>query len=360
VVAEFQKTYPNMEVEPDFATYANLNEKISTSIAGGSSYDVITSGVGWIQPFAARGVYADLAQFGVTAETIEDELVPALVAPSMWEDAIYGYPVVIDPRAIAFRKSEFEAAGLDPDNPPATFDELKEAAETLTQRDGSGNITRPGFDFNTTPGNYRQAFIIFLNSLGTTLFTEDGEPNFNNEDGVEVLEWMASMINNVQPFGQQNATQDEMVLTGEAPMGFVKGSVDCTEIDFCDDLGFFLPDNGKAAQMVGGDIASVASGSQNPEAAWAFIEAMTTVEAMDAIGVIQGKIPARSDVPDDLPSLNNPLAQFQSDNLVNAIYEGGPANWLDIRSVFGPTIDEVILGDLPAEEGLARIEAATQ
>jgi sn-glycerol 3-phosphate transport system substrate-binding protein len=37
--------------------------------------------------------------------------------------------------------------GLDPEKPPATYDELFEAAKKLVKKDASGNITRSGVDF---------------------------------------------------------------------------------------------------------------------------------------------------------------------------------------------------------------------
>ena len=54
VVANFQKAYPNVTVEPDFATFDTLNQKISTSIAGSQPYDVLVTGIGWIPPFASK------------------------------------------------------------------------------------------------------------------------------------------------------------------------------------------------------------------------------------------------------------------------------------------------------------------
>jgi multiple sugar transport system substrate-binding protein len=361
IVDGFHKTYPKMKVEPDYATYANLNEKISTSIAGGSGYDVLVSGVGWIQPFADKGVFADLAPYGITTKTLGEKLVPALVPPATYKEKVYGYPITADARAIGFRKSAFENAGLDPANPPVTFDELKAAAEKLTVKDAAGHVKKAGFDFNTSPGNYRQAFIIFLASTGTPLY-KDGKPNFDNAKGVEVLNWMKSMINNVQPFGQQNAAKKPMVLTDEASMGLVGSSMDCSDQGIgqknCDDLGFFLPDNGSPAEMVGGNLASIGSNSDHKDAAWAFIKAMTTTNAQNASAIINNQIPASNDVPDTISSLSNPLAKFTSSHLSDAIYEGGPANWLDVRNIFGPTIDDVLLGKISAQDGLDKIEAA--
>ncbi|WP_150309214.1 extracellular solute-binding protein [Planctomonas psychrotolerans] len=355
VVEEFQKTYPNMEVEPDFATYQNLNEKMSTSIASGGGYDVLVSGVGWTAPFADRGVFMDLEEFGITPEE-PGEVSEELLQAGVFEEAVYAYPLVVDARAIAYRKSAFIEAGLDPDDPPETFEELKAAAEALTQRDAAGNITRPGFDFNTTPGNYRQAFVIFLSSTGVDLYDGD-EPNFNSEEGIEALQFMADMIGNVQEFGQQNAAQTALVLSDEAPMGFVQSSIDCEIVIECDDLAFFLPDNGRPAEMIGGDLSSVGANTDYPDAAWAFIQAMMSVENQDRIALMNNKIPASNEVPQDAASLSNPLAEFTFENLDNGIYEGGPANWLEVRSIFGPTIDEVLLGQTSAEDALERIES---
>jgi multiple sugar transport system substrate-binding protein len=360
VVDKFHETYPKMTVEPDYATYTNLNEKISTSIASGDGYDVIVSGVGWIAPFAAKGVYTDLGQFGVTATTLGEEMVPALVPPSTYNNKIYGYPLTIDARAIAFRKSDFVKAGLDPANPPTTFDEIKAAADKLTVKDASGHITKPGFDFNTSPGNYRQAFIIFLASTGTPLYKDD-KPNFDNAKGVEVLNWMKSIIGEDQAFGQQNAAQKPMVLTNEASMGFVGSSVDCSAQGVgqanCDDLGYLLPNNGQTAEMAGGNIAAVGAKSKNPAAAWAFVQAMSDPVLENEAAVLDNQIPAISSVPQDSSSLQNPLAKFTFAHLKDAIYEGGPANWLDVRAIFGPTIDDVLLGKISAQAGLDTIAA---
>ena len=43
VVTSFNAKYPNVKVEPDFATFDTLNQKISTSIAGGQAYDVLVA-----------------------------------------------------------------------------------------------------------------------------------------------------------------------------------------------------------------------------------------------------------------------------------------------------------------------------
>ncbi|MFP3813225.1 extracellular solute-binding protein, partial [Bacillus sp. SIMBA_005] len=69
IVDIFHKSYPNIDVESDFVPYDALNQKISTALAAGDNYDVISAGIGWVQPLADLGAIQSLAPFGVTEDT---------------------------------------------------------------------------------------------------------------------------------------------------------------------------------------------------------------------------------------------------------------------------------------------------
>ncbi|BDZ50260.1 hypothetical protein GCM10025867_25010 [Frondihabitans sucicola] len=341
-----------MKVQPDLATYATLNEKISTSIASGSGYDVLVTGVGWVQPFAAKNVFEDLANHGVTKKTLGDKTTPAITPATTYNGKIYAWPLTADARAIAYRKSAFVKAGLDPDKPPTTLAGIKEAAEKLTIRDSKGNITRPGFDFNTSPGNYRQAFVQLLGAEGKDLYV-DNKPNFDNAAGVKTLDWMKSMIGNVQKFGQQNAAQKPMTYTGESAMGFVGGSIDCSSAGVgkanCDDLGYFLLDDKRPVEYLGGNLASVGSTSKDKDAAWAFIKSMSTDKALEAQAKLNNQIPATSNAADSEIVKSNDLSKFVAKNLDKALFEGGIPNWLEVRNNFNSSVDDVLLGKRDAK-----------
>ena len=347
VVDEFHKTYPKMKVEPDFATYKNLNEKMSTAIAAGIPYDVMVTGVGWVQPFASKNIFEDLGKYGVTPDYIREKSTPALIPAVTYDKKLYAYPLIADARAVALRKSAFREAGLDPDKPPASLDEIKVAAEKLTKRDKDGNITRSGFDLASATG-FRQSFTTFLASTGTPLYV-GGEPNFDNQKGLDTLLWIKSMINNVQPYGQTNAAQQPLVLTGEAAMGIVNGGVDCSAEGIgqknCDDLKFFRFNSGKEIEYVGGDLASIGSRSRHKDAAWAFIQSLTTPATLDALAKLNKKVPAYKDASNSPQAKSNPLSQFVADGLVYAVNENEvPSNWLEMRGNFDIQLTQAVLG----------------
>ncbi|MFI5691930.1 extracellular solute-binding protein [Kribbella sp. NPDC051586] len=347
VVDEFHKTYPKMKVEPDFATYNNLNEKLATSIAAGIPYDVMVTGVGWVQPFASKNIFEDLGKYGVTPDFIKEKSTPALIPAVTYDKKLYAYPLLADARAVALRKSAFVEAGLDPNKPPTSLAEIKVAAEKLTKRDKNGNITRSGFDLASATG-FRQSFVTFLASTGTPLYV-GGEPNFDNKAGLDTLLWIKSMINNVQPYGQTNAAQQPLVLTGEAAMGIVNGAVDCSDKGIgkknCDDLEFFRFNSGKEIEYVGGDLASIGSRSHHKDAAWAFIQTMVNKPTLDAIAKLNKKIPAYKDAGNSPQAQSNPLSNFTANGLQYAANENEvPSNWLEMRGNFDIQLTQAVLG----------------
>lgn len=347
VVDDFHKTYPKMKVEPDFATYKNLNEKLSTSIAAGIPYDVMVTGVGWVQPFASKNIFEDLGKYGVTPDVIKEKSTPALIPAVTYDKKLYAYPLIADARAVALRKSAFREAGLDPDKPPQSLAEIKAAAEKLTKRDKNGNITRSGFDLASATG-FRQSFVTFLAATGTPLYV-GGEPNFDNKAGLDTLLWIKSMINNVQPYGQTNAAGQPLVLTGEAAMGIVNGGVDCSADGIgqknCDDLEFFRFNSGKEIEYVGGDLASIGSRSRHKDAAWSFIQTLTTNPNLDMLAQLNKKVPAYKDASDSPAAKSNPLSKFVADGLVYAVNENEvPGNWLEMRGNFDVQLTQAVLG----------------
>ncbi|MFQ9802023.1 MAG: extracellular solute-binding protein [Clostridia bacterium] len=53
-----------------------------------------------------------------------------------YKDEIYGIALFHHAFIFAYRKDLFEKAGLDPEAPPKTWDELKEYAYKLTEKEG--------------------------------------------------------------------------------------------------------------------------------------------------------------------------------------------------------------------------------
>ncbi|MGH8965015.1 MAG: ABC transporter substrate-binding protein, partial [Actinomycetes bacterium] len=89
-IAAFQQQYPGVTVKPDYTDYGSLNEKLTASIAGGQPYDVMLMGVGWVPPFAAKGVLADL---GKDPAQLASQYYDRVVDAGVYEGEVYALPI---------------------------------------------------------------------------------------------------------------------------------------------------------------------------------------------------------------------------------------------------------------------------
>lgn len=82
--------------------------------------------------FSARGAFLDLTPYVEKSEQIKmDNYFDGPRSSLTWNGGIYGIPRASNTIALYYNKDMFRAKGLDPDKPPATWDELYEAAKAL-------------------------------------------------------------------------------------------------------------------------------------------------------------------------------------------------------------------------------------
>ncbi len=109
-----------------------------------------------------------------------------------------------------YNKDMFAAAGLDPENPPRTFEEVWEAARVLTQKDAAGNVTVSGISMSIYGWFFEQLLAV---SGGYYVNNANGrdalatEATFNSPEGVAVLEWWKGMYDEgiMGNYGRANA-----------------------------------------------------------------------------------------------------------------------------------------------------------
>jgi sn-glycerol 3-phosphate transport system substrate-binding protein len=102
---------------------------------------------------------------------------PSFMRNSQTEGKTYGIPFQRSTPVMYYNKETFRAAGLDPEAPPATWDELVEMGKTLTLRDAGGTVTQWGVRIPSSG---------FPSWLFTGLVAANGQDGLANDDGTEV------------------------------------------------------------------------------------------------------------------------------------------------------------------------------
>jgi ABC-type glycerol-3-phosphate transport system substrate-binding protein len=109
---------------------------------------------------------------------------------------IHAIPYRMNARGnIIYRKSLFEKAGLDPNKPPATWEEALAMAAKLTQKDSSGKITIAGWHIVMAPPDLSQQYEDALYQMDGNYFNEDRTKPLNNTpEGEAALQFWVNFV----------------------------------------------------------------------------------------------------------------------------------------------------------------------
>jgi len=148
-VAQFEEKYPNITVEPE--EYEWKATTFAAQLAGGTLPDVyeipLTDGKTLIENGQLADIDAQFASLPYAGEFNEQ-----LLDAGKGEDGkVYAVPAKsIYGVALHYNRALFEEAGLDPDSPPTTWDQVREYAKKI--KDETGNAGYATMAANNTGG----------------------------------------------------------------------------------------------------------------------------------------------------------------------------------------------------------------
>lgn len=140
------------------------------------SIDLLYCGGQFAGQFGDR-LYEDLTALNVDTS----DFVPAILPILSSDGALRGLPVHSEMEIFIYNKTMFEAAGLDPDNLPDTWEGLYEAAPRLIE--GSRHGSAVPWTISYGPGSY---YLCFLNAIPDARLLSDDRTQvlFDNEAGL--------------------------------------------------------------------------------------------------------------------------------------------------------------------------------
>ncbi|MDD3402067.1 MAG: sugar ABC transporter substrate-binding protein [Hespellia sp.] len=134
VKAQFEKENPGYEVELQSDPWGDWEQKNKTMFASGNVADVFYVGNDNFPTFANSGNLLDLDQY--VEDGYFDDFFENVKKMYQWEGKSEAIPFTTDCRILWYNKEIFKEAGLDPENPPKTWDELRDDAKQITEKTG--------------------------------------------------------------------------------------------------------------------------------------------------------------------------------------------------------------------------------
>jgi multiple sugar transport system substrate-binding protein len=214
VIAEFNRTHPRIQVNALFMpTGAGENMKFFVSVAGGVPPDVVFVDGAQVASWAAMGVLRPLNDLMAETGVSRDDYFEPSWRQCEYNGKAWAIPAAADPNfALVWNKHFFRQAGLDPERPPRTIQELEDYALKLTVFDKKGEIERLGFLPTFVPHG-SIAVLTWGWAFGAKFYDERTQ-QFTCDDphAIEALKWILHMQ---KLYGGQ-----ERILNFESGFGF--------------------------------------------------------------------------------------------------------------------------------------------
>ena len=293
------------------------------------------------------------------------------------DNKLYSMPFNTSTPILYYNKEMFKEAGLDPNKPPQTFEEVAADAQRLTKRDDTGKVTRPGMAL-AIYGWFFEQFLAEQNSMYAN--NNNGRDSmataasFNSPQGEKILDWWSGMVKDGSTVNMGRKTADTM-------KAFVSGQTAMT-IDSTGVLGDIMDGvNGKfevgtgnmphpegaegGGVIIGGASLWMLNGHSDEEekASWEFIKFMTAPEQQAFWHIKTGYFPVTTDAynNEDLKKYEAKYPQFKvaveqlHHTPVNRSTQGGLLGvFTQSRQEIESAIEQVLDGKASSKDALQK------
>ena len=289
--------------------------KVISGLSGNAPPHVLVlGGPDNIGSWAREGLVTPLDDFLQTGEIDLEDMADGAEGQCIYQGQYFCLPWGTDTYALFWNKDLFEEAGLDPETPPQTMEELAEFAKLLTKTDDNGNITQVGFipDFSWSHLG------LYTAMMGGYWYNEDGtQLTLTSDPVVNALKWEQQFYcdNNVEEvvrfsssFGDY-ASPDNGFYAGRIAMQ-VEGEwqpgpnfIQAYKPELFYDVAPFPPpaanpENANTS-LVSGSVAVIPSGVEDKEAAFELLAWMMTPEILGEQMVANFNLPTSAKAADD-------------------------------------------------------------
>ena len=279
-------------------TISEPRKKTLLSIIGGTPPDVVSLIAAWVPELANRNAVIPLDKYCEENMITQNIFMPAFWRMLTFHGHTWALPTTPTATALYWNKDLFKAAGLDPERPPKTLEELKEYSNKLTKRKENGKITQLGFLPSWPMWAFGFYGILFGGSWGDT---ESGNITANNDKNIEAWEWAQSYVKELG--GENVQTFQEEFGNYQGPSNpFYTGKI-AFEINGVWE-GNFIPrfapkmkwgaapapnKDKKLITVVDCDCILIPKGSKHPKEAFEFISWLLKPENIEELCALQGK-----------------------------------------------------------------------
>ena len=362
---EFEEA-TGIQVELINMGWDNVAERVTAEMtSGGSSYDVIEFDNSWVAKFGDNDWLEPLD--GYITDEMKEGIVPALLEKFTYDGSLYGICWNNDTRFLMYNKAKLDEAGIEA--PARTYDELIEQTKQLQE---AGICDYGYIDSYMQAQSGFNEFCQLVYSFGGNFLDEEGNPIMATDPGVKAAyEYLVQAYNDgiydpsalmadydtvanvfysgttaymLQAWaGIYASSNDESIST-------IPGQVEVADYSIS-------ADGETQAVLTLPEAMAIPKTSQNKDAAWKYIEYMSSIEFDKEKSEAIGALPIWTELYSD-PELLEMYPYWEQFGKQSAFAKGEPdILWFDeFSNIVQVETQNMILGSTSVEEGLQAMQ----
>lgn len=355
IVNEYNKSNKkNIEVQMNIMPWDSLYQKLATALPVGQGPDIIAFDTARIGTYAKPGALATIDDL-YSDKGIDASLMPPALNDNMkFEGKYYGVPQNLATLLLYYNKDMFKAAGLDPNSPPKTWDQLATDALKLTRKVNG----EQQYGFGLATNNTIPMWPIMLWGGGGDIIGKDGKSVINSKENVATITKWATLIkkDQIAPPTMSGAEIDKLFESQKLAMYFcgpwTTATLDQAKVNY----GLAEPPAGPSGEVTLGDAVAMVmtKNSTHKDQVYDFFKYWFSVNAQVEWSLGVGYPLARTDAVSDKRLAQNPnIAKFSAVSSKAHFYLPQLTNYDKIDSeVITPTLETILLKDVDIQKTL--------
>ena len=339
---DFHKANPDINIKLQITTSNGLPQQVMTALQSGSGPDIIEVQHGWVQGYAQNDLVLPLD------DTIQqkDDYNKAVIAEDTYQGKLYAIPYRIECTALIYNMADYTAAGLDPNNPPQTWDDWVAASKKMTTGGVFGMAITGGGEFGNTIT--RALPMVWMN--GGDIISADGKTAvINSPEAVAAIKFYTDFYaNKISPDStlQNDGVAARQLFVAGKVASYLTGQYDIAPIAQAAPtlkIGAFMtphPAGKNTAGILNGWSYVIPKDAANPTDAKKFLQFLNTTENM---GYFTDTFPARvSSLA--LPRFQDPLLKPFAGMLPYGRPTPITPHWVEISQAMFNGIQRILTG----------------
>lgn len=368
-IKAFEAANPDIDINMEIVPWASQQQRLVSALTTGGLPDVSMLGNNVVAQFQAAGALVPLDPYMEAYDKANGTDVASQVWPGdkgyyFLQGKWWGAPVNVETRALFYRKDLFQAAGLDPDKPPQTWEELAKDAKILTEKAPKGTYG-VGLNMGISYDTIHNFMSVWL-GYGARMLDDKGKCAFRSPEFEDALTVFTGMFKDGSTHPDAATMADDTVRRGfldgnyamilQAPV--LVRDIKTENPPWAKDVGIALVPAGPAgrAGFLGGWPLVLWNASEHKEAAAKWIM-FATHDGLKQLATAGGFIPGNIQLAQEAPWDQAPYPLF-----VKQLYDAKPYQYpseaipemgqLEVNAV-QTAVQAVALGKQTANEAAA-------